>query len=745
MQALAIVAGASCLLPAAAVAAPVSPVTVYVSPSGNDRAAGGPDNPLQTLAAAQAKVRELPRTAPITVRLAPGVYRPADTLVFTAADSGSEKAPITWEGAGWKQTVVSGGRPVTGWHPSEADPRVWQASVPAGTEFHQLWVNGRRATRARTPNKDYLYFDTPGSYRRGQKLPTDANGQPKYFKDGFAYRSADAAAWEAAAKAPDALVAVFHSWTASMHWIKEVRSADQRVVFRNPASGNSTPIGQWGLRGKYEKNQRYVLENYREALDSPGEWFLDSKTGTVWYWPQADEQLATAEVIAPALGEIVRIEPAKDKVVSHLHFKGISFQHQDWNFDRDHELDRQAFSMAMASGVRAFRLVKSSFEDCEFTRIGTHGLWLEEGCQDNLVTRCHVHDTGGGGIYIGPGGEFLGQEVPVTAPEMQKVQRNVVDNCYVHDITHLLRGSIGIWVGCAAYNKITHNEVSDFDYTGISVGWTWTRRKDLFLHSNLVEFNRIHHTTKEILSDNAGVYVLGWAPDSVVARNVIHDIYHYPNNDFSRALYLDGNSSCYLFEQNVCYRLGSFGIMIKGEYNRVLDNIFADARRAAIIRAFIAAAKEFNYDKDFFQRNLFYLPTKNMMEGMNAARWSQYDHNLYWSTSVGADVRFYDRSYIHDPAAQKVVDATFAQWQAIGQDAGSVVADPLFTAPEQGNFRLRPDSPAKSIGFREWDHAQAGLYGDPAWTSLPQSYPIPALELSPVMQRALEKSEKPFE
>jgi hypothetical protein len=144
--------------------------------------------------------------------------------------------------------------------------------------------------------------------------------------------------------------------------------------------------------------ERYRIHNHFDALDSPGEWYLDRKTGTLYYWPLPGEDMETAEIIAPRLTGLLLFKgnPEGGQFVRHLRFIGLAFQHEDWNFDRQSEIDGQAHAGQQNATITAIGLRDSSFERCEIAHAGSHAIRLDAGCQDNRIVQCHIHDCGGG-------------------------------------------------------------------------------------------------------------------------------------------------------------------------------------------------------------------------------------------------------------------------------------------------------------------------------------------------------------
>ncbi|MBM4088726.1 MAG: right-handed parallel beta-helix repeat-containing protein, partial [Planctomycetes bacterium] len=669
----------------------------YVAPGGNDAwtgrlaepNAGKTDGPFATLQRARDEIRRLkdtgPLREPVTVRLRGGVYSVDRPIEFGPEDSGSEAAPISYVAYAGERPVISGGLPIRGW--TKGEGLLWHTTVPAVTEgrwcFHQLFVDGNRRTRARTPNHGYLYTE-------GILAPFD---RAKWYepdivaKRGFLYREGDLRPAELKIQ-PDALIVLYHSWTTSIHFITELNESERIVRLAPPSMW---PIGYW-----WEYNTRYHIENMREALDAPGEWYLDRRTGELTYWPLPGEDLTKAEVIAPAIPQTLlafRGQPAEKKYVEYLRFQGLSFQHTDCRLAPDMPLDQQGATERSAM-VEAVGLRHAVFEDCQIAHAGENGLWLDSGCSDNTLRRCHVHDLGASAIFIGP------RDYRDT-PEMV-VARNVVDNCFVHDGSHIFRGSQGIWIGRASYNEVTHNEISDFHHLGISIGHSWGYAPSSANH-NVIAFNHVHHICNGYFSDGGGIYSLGISPGTVIRNNVVHDVLPTPLMPVGGCgIYLDEGSSEILVENNVAYNVGAAAFTQHyGKGNMVRNNIFAFAGRNPI-----CCARPEEHLSYTFVGNIVLSDegqaTSDHFSPLRAK--TEFQRNLYWDVS-GKEPLF--------------SGVTFAQWQATGRDRDSQVADPRFADAKRFDFRLLPDSPALKLGFQPIATSEVGLYGDPDWVAGP--------------------------
>jgi len=690
-----------------------SAATLYVAPNGDDRWSGRArtpnadrtDGPLASLKGARAAVRRLKAVqrapVPVHVVFAGGTYTLDAEVRFTPEDSGTAAAPVTYEAAKGERPVFTGGRAITGFRADSSG--VWKAKVPGVAEgkwtFGQLFVNGRRAVRARTPNKFYHYM------ARGVGYGIDplTNKPARLTNRAFVARPADI---QPLLKLPpkqlrDVVLVAYHSWAVSLLRPASVDRKTNVVITTGPARW---PFLRWG------PSQRYHLENFREALDAPGEWFLD-REGWLHYLPREGEDMTTARVVAPVLSTFVSFagEPKLDRWVEHVTFRALSFQHGRYVVPPEGISDAQAAvtipGVIMADGARHVAL-----EDCEVAHVGTYAVWFRRSNRHCRVERCFIHDLGAGGVRMGEGWD---NDNPAPG---DVTSHTVVDNNIIRDGGHLFRGTHGVWIGHSSDNRVTHNDIADFRYTGISVGWRWLYNRPSVAKRNTIDFNHIHHIGWGVMSDMGGVYTLGQSEGTTVSNNVIHDVYSYDR--YGRGgwgLYNDQASTHIVMENNLVYRVktGCYHLHF-GRHLTIRNNIFAFSMDGQIQHS-----KTDPQHPSFaaFERNVFYWDDGPVH---SRSRWedrSRFRANLYHCTT-SSDPVFWE-------------GLRFKQWQAKGEDEGSILADPMFVDPKRGDFRLQPGSPAEKIGFKPFDYTKAGVYGDPAWVRTASEATYPPVEFAP--------------
>ena len=677
-------------------------MVLYVAPDGNDAwsgtlerpNAGRTDGPLASLIGARdaiRKARAAGAAEPARVVVADGEYSVLEPLVLTPLDGGTADAPVLYEAAPGAKPIFSGGRRVTGFKVG-ADG-IWRVRLPevaSGERYYeQLYVNGHWATRARSPNKFYDYV--AAKVTQGIDPVT---GQPADLTArGFIARPGVLMDWP---NMNDVVLVLYHSWECSYLRMAGVDLAKNMGVTTAP-----TPWGfnQWG------DNQRFHLENFIEALDAPDEWFL-SRDGTLSYIPLEGEDPGTAEVYVPIATEFVRFEgePSLGMPVEHITLRGLSFRHSAYTLPPEGHSDGQAEAtvpaVVMLDGARNVAL-----EDCEIGNAAIGGVWMRRGCRECRIERCNIHDFGANGVRIG--------ETAVQPNDEDRTDHNIVDNNIIRTGARFFRGAHGVWIGNSGDNQVTHNDISDLYYTGISVGWVWGYG-DSIAKRNTIDFNHIHHIGWGVLSDMGGVYTLGKSEGTTISNNVIHDVYSY--DLYGRGgwgLYNDEGSTGIVLENNLVYNVktGTYH-QHYGEGNLVKNNIFCNSMDGQIQRSRVEEHLSFTYTN-----NIVYWQSGDLV-----AAGSLRDPNVIVESCL---------FYRADGQPVTVHGQSVADWQATGQGKGCIEADPMFVDAANNDFRLKPGSPAEKIGFVPFDFTQAGVYGSDEWKQLAASVTYPPVEFAP--------------
>ncbi len=659
--------------------------TFFVSPSGDDDWSGRcPTRPFATLRRAQQAVRRFKEKGrlpgAVRVLLRGGIYQLDKPLVFTAADSGlpphgaGGERGVTYAAYPGETPVISGGRLISGWRETSLrGRRAWVAACRG--QFTQLWVNGRRAPRPRWPGQGYLRVEAlPGSRGgKGGSLPL-FTGQHR-----FRFARGDLHDWR---NVRDVEFVARHFWIESRIPFRRIdpRACEAHLQFKTRMRLTDDVSDQ---------GAPYYVENIFEELHQPGHWYHDRGRGELYYLPLPGERIEKAAVIVPYLPLLLTVRGA-----AYLTFDGLTFSHSEWVPDAELTCVPQA--ACDIPGALAFEQAHDcAVRNCRLEHLGSYAVAIGVGSLDIAITDNWITDLAAGGVKIWHAPE-AGAEPCQTAgrsgvrsPTAGAARRILVADNEIADGGHRWSAGVGVLVGRCSGNRILRNHIHDFNYTGVSVGWTWGYGEG-DAYGNVIEHNHIHHIGRGVLSDMGAIYLLGVAPGTRVRYNLIHDVDSRGYGGWG--VYLDEGSSHVLVENNVVYRTKSGSLhQHYGRENIIHNNIFALGGDGLIQLSRREAHSPFEVTHNIFLSDRANILAANVWGGLKGlADMGVIDNNLYWVRSAGGP-RFATRSFKQW--------LTFGKWQTFGFDQGSKVANPRFVNPSRGDFRLRPGSPALKIGF----------------------------------------------
>jgi hypothetical protein len=469
-------------------------------------------------------------TGDITVYLRGGVYTLDGTLALGPEGSGNNGHRVIYKAYQNEKPFLSGGAPVTGW--SDAGNGIFKASY-TGPGFRQLYVNGRRAVRARIPNRDNDH--TFGPYYRYNGW--DANGRRVRIN------ASEIENWDGLRETE---MVVKHHWNQGRYRIDRFEtSGDQAwVYFREPES--STEPWQSGCCPGWSDGQVFHFENSIDLLDVPGEWFLDRTADEIYYYPRPGEDMTAAEMVAPSIDLLLDIDGA-----SNISFEGLIFEHANWDMPDEARVGIQAAWRRglprgfIPGGIQVVRSHHIRFTGNIIRFFGGTGIEFTHSTHDNVIEGNLITDIASNGIqvYID-----VGNRTPSADHECRG---DSIINNYITRTAQDYTGGVGINATYVNSMVIEHNEVFDLPYTGISIGWGWTDQ-DTDLRDNLVRYNDVHHVM-QLHDDGAGIYSLSKSPNTFYSYNYVHDIVlsEWAEEWPVGGIYLDNGSTSIIVEYNV--------------------------------------------------------------------------------------------------------------------------------------------------------------------------------------------------
>ena len=558
---------------------------IYVSLQGNDKNPGTKEAPFNTLNRAIKQAREWRRlnrpevAGGIYIRLEEGVYAQRNSLFLRPEDSGTPDSPTVICAVDGAHPVISGGVAVTGWKrgcnhpaiPEKLRQKIWSAEAPLignrRVETRQMWVNGHKVQRAaQFPDGGLERMIDFNPEEQTITIPVSQSVNPKRLQN-----------------AGQLEMIVHQRWAIAILRVKSIDVKDGQAVvrFHEPESHLefAHPWPQPVIGGE-KGNSSFCLTNALELLDQPGEWFQEYPSGTIYYYPQAGENMETAEVIIPTLETLVTIDGTLSRPVKHIQFNGITFAHTSWmrpsfqghvtlqggfplldayklqepGLPEKAELENQAWITRPETAIRVRGAEHIDFKHCTFRHLSSTGLDYEWAVTASSVEDCQFTDIGGTALLVGafPDGGFE-THIPFIPSDVRELCSHItIRNNFISNVTNEDWGCVGIGAGYVRNMDISHNEVCHLNYSGICVGWGWTSLES-GMCNNRIEANYVHHFARR-LYDAGGLYTLSNQPGSVMRNNRIEHLIEapYATNDRAFYIYLDEATDGYTMENNWC-------------------------------------------------------------------------------------------------------------------------------------------------------------------------------------------------
>ncbi len=533
---------------------------IFVSQEGSDDNNGSKGKPLATVAGAIEALAERGINEDVKVIIGDGVYRIDEPLVFRSDVFANKKYTVTFKAQENSRPVISGGRIVTGWEKEEGD--LWTAQIPEVKNgkvwFRSLYKDGQRLTRSREPDYDYFKIKAKQDFKHIQLKQ----------KPGFD-----------SLKGQNTEIFMVANWSINRGLIEKIKG--NTVVTKTNMGRSEHP---WTSP---QVGRSVFFEHALEFVDQPGEWYLDQKTGKIFYMADEGENPNQHEFVYPVLKHLVILEGTQKEKLKNLHFKNLSFEHSSWQLPEEGYLAVQACyygykDAEMAGGCRVTYLqpaaVKlkyvrnSSFYECNVSRTSASAISIGAGCENVEVQGGKIFDIGANGIHIGHHDE------PIDGPDQdwldkRDVPRDIkVLNNYIHHCGQINWGAVGVFTAFTENTVISHNLITDLPYTGIMVGFKWSSVATSHKKSK-VTFNRVN-TVMTRLADGGGIYTLGYQPGTEILNNLVYDVQRWEHATpllhawANNAFFFDAGSKGITVKNNISFDLPS---KTPVRYNENLD------------------------------------------------------------------------------------------------------------------------------------------------------------------------------
>jgi hypothetical protein len=551
---------------------------VYVSPNGDDMGDGNLKNPLKTLSAARDKARELKEYYEnVTVFLRGGEYALNECLTLDGRDSYE-----TWTAFENETPIVTSATKIENWEIYDIDKNIYKASVPEGFDTRSLYVDGKKALRARNTS----YEGNPYEHlKRTCELGLNSRNNKELY-----FYADDVSDWN---NFENVEVHLLTAWTDNLLRLAKyddeknfretyVDNKDEGVVkaaavkISSPESDRLFSRPHPDITGStlgYKSRSYYYFENAYEFIDEDFEWYLDKSKSVIYFKAPDALDMAKASITAPTLETLVEISGNAENKALNVTFKNITFECTSWlrgsveglvggqscQYVLTSDLDNNITVCHPTSGFFAEYADNLKVEGCTFKNMGATAIDFFQGVTNSEIYSNEICFAAGNGISAA---KFTQDETSefhtaYNPSDKSEICENIsIVNNSVHDIGTEYEGAVAIACGYPKKITVAHNEIYNTPYSGISVGFGWTS-EDNAMSENVIFANKIHDIGL-VTCDFGAIYTLSKQPGSLCAKNCIYNIGRKNWFDYGyTAMYFDEQTEGYTITENVTYNVGS--------------------------------------------------------------------------------------------------------------------------------------------------------------------------------------------
>lgn len=539
---------------------------LYVAEVGDDGNAGTWDAPFKTLQKAKDEVKKInaDMKGDIAVVVRGGFYSLPAALRFDESDSGTNGHKVIYMGYPGEDARISGGVAVGNWKKSG---NLYYTPI-AANYIRDLWVNGERATLARTPdgNEYFTLVAWDGNSAKAVGKLSDMAGAERFE-------------------------AVFYmEWAESVARVESVTESGENGIMNFAPAEAGVFFNRDYTTPPQIKDDMYVYyQNAKEFLDSPGEFYFSKEESRLYYYPREGENMSRAETIVSNLDTVIEIA-GKDSPVENIVFENLSVEHNS-----DSTIETQGFSEVQSAhyirkkdGVLMWDLLGAAIEltdarnvdftDCRIRHTGSGGMvfWFSD--YDCKVQGNVFEDIAAYAVTIAPDSNYRANGSLYTPSDPSLICHDIeVSDNYIFWTAAVYHRSAAI-ASMHGYNlSIVNNEIGYVGYTGISCGWGWSLN-EYNAKNNLIARNNIHHYGF-YGSDLGGIYTLNNQPGTTIEENYIHEcastMMGWSTLSCAESIYLDEGSDNMTVRNNqvayagrsrdlICYHVAGENIVEEG-------------------------------------------------------------------------------------------------------------------------------------------------------------------------------------